>query len=484
MKFDSLRFRLVLSHILPLLVMIPLVGIALVYVVETQVLLPQLASKLVGDARLLKEITRAEYEMWGNPVFFERMLSDVQLEPGIRVMFLTPDGRLLYSSDTGDAGVFDTYVDAPGLLRARRGEDTLSTNYSILRANNVLIDAVSPVLNSDQRVVGIVRVTYRVASLYELFLQFRELIGVVLVLALLVGGALGLMLGINIGKPVQRVTRAIYDIASGTRAEALSEQGPEELRSLSRAVNYLVERLNGMELARRQLLANLVHELGRPLGALRSAIHALSKGAGDDPQLLHDLTTGMDEETARLQHVLEDLAHLHDQVLGTLEMNLKPIDLSEWLPRMLVPWQEAALEKKLGWQAEIPTGLPIVLADPVRLAQIVGNLASNAVKYTPPGKSVSVTAGADGDWVWMRVSDTGPGIPPEELQRVFEPFYRGNQGRRIKQGMGLGLSIARDLALAHGGRLEVESQPGGGSQFTVWIPVNVESTVQQDNASL
>ncbi len=106
MKFNSLRFRLVLSHILPLLVMIPLVGIALVYVVETRVLLPQLASKLVGDARLLKEITRAEYELWGNPVFFERMLSRVQLEPGIRVMFMTPDGRLLYSSDTGDAGRF------------------------------------------------------------------------------------------------------------------------------------------------------------------------------------------------------------------------------------------------------------------------------------------------------------------------------------------------------------------------------------------
>jgi signal transduction histidine kinase len=188
---------------------------------------------------------------------------------------------------------------------------------------------------------------------------------------------------------------------------------------------------------------------------------------------LYDLTTGMDDEAARLQHVLEDLAHLHDQVLGTLEMNLKPIDLSEWLPRMLLPWQEAALEKKLEWRADIPAGLPTVQADPVRLAQIVGNLASNAVKYTPPGKSVSVTAGADADWVWVRVSDTGPGIPPAELQRVFEPFYRGDQGKRIKQGMGLGLSIARDLALAHGGRLEVESPPGGGSRFTVWIPVDV-----------
>jgi signal transduction histidine kinase len=477
MKFDSLRSRLVLSHILPLLVMIPLVGIALVYVIETRVILPQLATKLAGDARLLKEITRAEYELWGNPYFFEFMLSRVQLEPGIRVMFLAPDGRLLYSSDTGDAGVFETYVDAPGLLRARRGEDTISTNYSIWRVNNVLIDAVSPVINSQQQLVGIVRVTYRVASLYELFLQFRELIGVVLVIALLLGGALGLLLAVSIGRPVQRVTRAIYDIASGTRAEMLVEQGPEEVRSLSRAVNYLVERLNGMEIARRQLLANLVHELGRPLGALRSAIHALSKGAGDDPQLLGELTTGMDEETARLQHVLEDLAHLHDQVLGTLEMNLKPIDLSEWLPRMLLPWGEAAHEKKLEWKAEIPADLPTVQADPVRLAQIIGNLASNAVKYTPGGKSVGVTAGTDGDWVWVRVSDSGPGISPEEQKRIFDPFYRGDTGRRIKQGMGLGLSIARDLALAHGGRLEVASQPGAGSTFTAWIPISVEKAI-------
>ena len=237
-------------------------------------------------------------------------------------------------------------------------------------------------------------------------------------------------------------------------------------------------------MARRQLLANLVHELGRPLGALRSAIHALSKGAGDDPQLLDDLTTGMDEETARLQHVLEDLAHLHDQVLGTLEMNLKPIALSEWLPRMLVPWQEAALEKKLEWKAEIPTDLPTVQADPVRLAQIIGNLASNAVKYTPSGRSVSVSCRGRGAWVWMRVSDSGPGISPEEQEHIFEPFYRGDQGRRIKQGMGLGLSIARDLALAHGGRLEVESQPGGGSSFTVWIPVIAEKDTPQDRHNL
>jgi len=477
MKLDSLRNRLVLSHIIPMLIMIPIVGIALVYLLETQVLLPQLAAKLVGDARLLNEITRSEYELWGNPYFFQLMLSRVQLDPDVRVMFLTPDGSMLYSSDPQDADRLGERVGTAGLSRAQQGQEAVMTNYSILRLNNVLIDVLSPVIDSRQELVGIVRVTYQIASLYELLSQFRNLIAIVLVLGLLLGAVIGSLLAVTIGRPVQRVTRAIYDVASGVSAELLPEEGPQEMRNLSRAVNHLVGRLTSLEQARRRLLANLVHELGRPLGALRSAIHALSTGAGGDPQLVSELAVGMDEETARLQQVLEDLAHLHDQVLGTLEMNLAPVALGEWLPRLLIPWQEAALEKRLEWQVQIPADLPTIQADAARLAQVVGNLASNAIKFTPPGKSVSVSAGVEEEMAWIKVSDTGPGIPLEEQGKIFTPFYRGDQGKRIKQGMGLGLSIARDLAVAHGGRLEVESVPGQGSQFIAWIPLqNPRST--------
>ena len=187
-------------------------------------------------------------------------------------------------------------------------------------------------------------------------------------------------------------------------------------------------------------------------------------------QLLEDLTTGMDDQAARLQHLLEDLAHLHDQVLGTLEMEYQQLEFSEWLPKVLRPWQEAAQDKHLTWQTDIPADLPEISADPNRLASVVENLVSNAIKYTHSGGMVSISAGVEGEELLIRVKDNGSGIAPEEQQKVFEPFYRGNQGRRFKQGMGLGLSIARDLVEAHGGRISLESEPGEGSQFTIHLP--------------
>jgi two-component system, OmpR family, sensor histidine kinase BaeS len=466
----SLRNRLLFSHILPLVIIIPLMGVGLAYVLETQVLLPRLAQNLVGDARLLAEISRTEYDLWGNPVLFERMLSRIQLDPSLRVMFLTPEGYLLYSTEATDLRYLGQPLNITGLELARSGSEVVRTNYSGLR--NAVLDVLSPVVRSDGPVLGIVRVTYHIDSVYELFWQMRLLIIFVLGGGLLLGVGISLALALNINRPVQNVTTALYDVASGTRSEPLPEIGPTELREQARAVNHLVARLHDLEQARRQLLANLVHELGRPLGALRSAIHALSTGAAQDPQLLHDLTAGMDEETIRLQHVMEDLTHLHDQDLGALELKREALPLGAWLPRVLASWRQAAEEKHLHWEVSLPPDLPTVLADPVRLAQVIGNLVDNAIKYTPPGHAVTIAAGQEGERAWVRVTDTGPGIPLEEQTLIFTPFYRGKHGKRIQQGMGLGLSIARDLAAAHNGQITLESTPGQGSQFTLWLPLN------------
>jgi signal transduction histidine kinase len=169
---------------------------------------------------------------------------------------------------------------------------------------------------------------------------------------------------------------------------------------------------------------------------------------------------------------------IRDRVLGSLELDLRSTDLNDWLARVIAPWREAALDKKLEWQAEIAAGLPTLAVDPDRLAQALGNLLSNAVRYTPEGGQISVSAESAADGVRIHVNDTGPGIQAEERERIFTPFYRGSAVRRFSDGMGIGLTIAQDLVKAHGGRLQLDSQPGKGSRFTIFLPAQPQKAAE------
>ena len=469
--FRSLRARLILSHTIPLLVVIPLVYIALAYLMETRFLLPRLTEELIDNARMVTGVVGTGYLVNGQPADIQFILVRLEINPRIRLLYLQPDGTLVYSNDPDYLNLIGQRLQVPEMSRLKTGKDVILTNYSFLLSQNDSIDVLRPITDANRQMAGILWMTYYEASLSQLFQQFRALAVIAIVGSTIAAVILGSLLAVNLSNPIRQATQAIDGLARGERSLLLQEQGPEEVRDLVRAVNVLVTRLHSLELARRQLLANLVHELGRPLGALRSAIQALTHGASKDPQLMGDLTAGMDEETARLQYLLNELAHLHDLVLGSLELDRVPTRVSEWLPRILPSWQEFATQKRLQWRTEIPADLPTIPIDQTRLAQVIGNLASNAIKYTPPGGKVSVSAGQQEAQVWISFQDSGPGINPDEQEKIFEPFYRGDTGRRIKQGMGLGLSIARDLVAAHGGRIELKSQPGAGSQFIVWLPI-------------
>jgi len=298
-------------------------------------------------------------------------------------------------------------------------------------------------------------------------------VGGVLGAALVIGGLVGSALAVNLQRPIAELTQAIHAIAAENHPSPLPERGPVELQTLARAFNRLLGRLSLLEVSRRRLLANLVHELGRPLGALLAATEALAGGAADSPHLRDELLLGMQDEIGRLRRLLDDLAGMHDRTLGALELNQRPVDLKSWLPAVLAPWRETARANGIAWRADIPPDLPRIVVDPDRLAQVFGNLLSNAIKYTPLGGAVLVEVSIEPNTVEFRVYDTGPGIPEEELEHIFEPFQRAQSGRRFPQGMGLGLSIAREIVTAHGGSLTVASNGNKGSVFTVSLPLRL-----------
>ncbi len=466
----GMRARFVLSHILPLLIITPFMGFALIYILETQVLLNNITAELTAQALLLTQLTIDEPEVWVQPQQAQYFIARLDPLLSARIMLLDTQGYLLASSDPADDPSLHRLIEIYGYQKVKSGEISVHTTYRP-GAGNEIADVFAPVLGADGHLLGVVRLTYNLSVVYDRFIKVRGLIIWTLAAGLLLGGVFGWGLALNLERPVQRLTAAVTQLAQGQQMGLIPEQGPQEIRLLVGAYNSLVERLLSMEKSRTQLLANLVHELGRPLGAIRSAIQALQAGADQESALRAELLGGMAEEVNHLQRLLEDLAHLHDQVLGHLELNRQPLVLSEWLHRLLAPWREAAQAQRLRWLVEIPESLPAVEVDADRLGQAVGNLLSNAIKYTPMGGEVTVSAGSTDEEVWMKVSDTGPGVPFEEQDKIFTPFYRGQQRRRFPQGMGLGLSIARDLVKVQGGRLELESTPGQGSQFTIYLPI-------------
>jgi two-component system sensor histidine kinase BaeS len=464
----SLRTRLILSHVLPLLVIVPLVGIALIYVLETQVLLANLSDELTRQATLTADLANDHPDIWQDANSARLFVTRFSAHHKSQVMLLDPAGKLLASSASVDQKRLGQTLELPNLAQVLAGEISVRINYS-QNTQIEIAEVLVPVVDSHQKVVGIVRLTHQLSNVFEQFLRLRYLVVGVLIVELLLGALVGLILALDLERSLRYVTRAILGVAYGQELATLPEQGPEEIRQLLWAFNTLTGRLRILEGTRRRLLANLVHEVGRPMGALQSAIQALLNGADRNEPLRRELLVGMEAEVERMHPLLNNLTELHDRILGTLELNRRPVALSEWLPPTIAPWREAAQANRLHWQVLIPATLPILEVDPDRLAQVIGNLLSNAIKYTAAGGTVTFEAGLENEMVWLRVCDTGPGIAEEEQTLIFEPFYRSQRNRRFPQGMGLGLTIAQDLIVAHGGRLEVTSRPGQGSRFTIWL---------------
>jgi signal transduction histidine kinase len=463
----SLRSRFILSHLIPFFIVVPLFGIGISYILETQILLRDISDRLTEQANLIAESFQAYPNIWENQAQADKFVISVSQHIDGNVTLILPSGNLLASSDPlTNEGQQET-INPQGILEAIQGQTSVKMVYNF---NFQKGEVYLPVFDPNQQLLGIIGISHTLQGALTQFSSLRRLLLAIIVLEMVIGSIVGFILAIRLERPIKKATKAVTEIAEGERIEPIRGEGPDEIKQLSVSVNYLAEKLRSAEITRRRLLANIVHELGRPLGAILSAIHALRKGAVEDPDIRTELLEGIENEINQMQPMLDDLAQLHGQDLGTTKIIAQPVEISEWLPSILLPWRSSALEKGLQWKATIPPKLPIIQLDPDRIAQVIGNLLSNAIKYSNTGGSVSVKAGSNDNSIWIEVSDNGLGISSDEQERIFEPFYRSSQHKRFPQGLGLGLTIARDLVVAHGGTLELISSTSKGSTFIVNLP--------------
>jgi two-component system sensor histidine kinase BaeS len=260
-----------------------------------------------------------------------------------------------------------------------------------------------------------------------------------------------------------RLLGAASRVEAGDYAVRLDERGPRELRRVARAFNAMASRLEARDDLRRTTLADLTHELRTPLAIIRGQAEAIADGVYPaDPEHLAPIL----EATRTLEDLVADLGNRVYAGGGTLPIRREPSDLAELVEDSLAAFSGAAEQKGLTLKSELEPGLPPIELDPARIRGVFGNLLNNAIRHTPTGGSVTVSARRSGPDLELAVSDTGDGIPPDVLHRVFERYVKGPSST----GTGLGLAIARDVVKAHGGRIEAESRPGAGTTIRLFLP--------------
>jgi signal transduction histidine kinase len=285
--------------------------------------------------------------------------------------------------------------------------------------------------------------------------------------------ALGIVLTRSLTHPVRELTSAIHAMAGGELQQTVPVRSRDELGELTAAFNKMSTDLALANTQRRQMTADIAHDLRTPVTVIAGYLEALRDGVlPPSPERFSILS----EEARHLQDLIEDLRTLSLADAGELALHLEPIAPHALLERIAATYSHQAEQRGITLVAAASENLPSLLVDVTRMVQVLGNLVGNALRYTPSGGTITLSAEAAPQGTLLRVSDTGEGIRPEALSRIFDRFYRADAARSQSQGeSGLGLAIARALVEAHGGTIRAESERGHGATFAILMPSAAES---------
>jgi signal transduction histidine kinase len=283
--------------------------------------------------------------------------------------------------------------------------------------------------------------------------------------SLLLGG----MLSRSLTRPLQELTHATHQMAQGHLAQQVPVRSEDELGQLATSFNQMSVQLARSQTLRRQMTADIAHDLRTPLSIILGHAEAMRDGVLPANQATLEIVY---DEARRLNRLIEDLRTLSLAEAGELALAGRPVSPQSLLERAYAAHLPQANEKQISLTVEATSHLPLVQADPDRMAQVLDNLVSNALKFTPVNGRVTLTARLQNGGVCLAVQDTGPGLTADEQAHAFDRFYRGDASRQrpSEGGSGLGLAIVKSLVEAQHGRVWAENQPDQGASFHILLP--------------
>jgi signal transduction histidine kinase len=469
----SLNVRLLLSYVAVILVCLILVGLGLFVFVRTSPLWNRLSTGItrleVAARTAMPIITR---EMQSQPTLEQAVVALSQIaerQEEIRILAVDTDGRVRYDSQHGWEGLdLSRRIRAPqatsppvpppqGTFTGPNGGDwAYVAEAARLRNDRPLFILFTFPITRGRLLVWFVQ------NLLPSLLQAG-------IVALILSLLLAWLMARSVARPLQEVAAASRALAQGELERRAPVSGPQEVQELAQAFNQMATQVAASQQAQRDFVANVSHEMRTPLTSIQGFSQAILDGTAGDPEAVTRAAHVIHDEADRMRRMADGLLSLARFDADQVKLAQEPVDLEGLLRRCVArlrPQAEAA-----GDELTLSTeGALVVTGDGDWLTQVFLNLLDNAIRHTQDGE-VEVIARRVDDEVEVTVTDTGEGIPPEALDRIFERFYQADTARQRKGGAGLGLPIVQEVVRRHGGKIAVESVVGLGSRFTVRLPI-------------
>lgn len=394
---------------------------------------------------------------------------DFSLQMGSRVLLLDQQGRVTVDS-FGEDWLEGQTLKHQEVTAALAG-NSLSGVHQTASGESVLYVAVPVVRN--QETAGAVML---VSGLDDIYQALGDIQGKLLAVSLacgFVGTLVALLLSGMITRPLKTLTHAVKEMEHGQLEQSLKINGSDELGQLAQAFNSMSRSIAIQDRSQRQFLSDASHELRSPLTSIKALAQSLLDGDETDTRVYREFLRDIDSEADRLGNLVHNMLQLTRLEEGAAVAKRENVDIRALIDHLVALMRPQADKREVNIADRCPSGL-IWRLDPDLIRSILINLLDNAVRYSPPGSVVTISALSDQGELCLSVTDQGEGVPPEDLPFLFERFYRVDKSRvRSAQstvGTGLGLAIAKGAASRLGGTIEVQNYPGKGITFTVRIP--------------
>jgi signal transduction histidine kinase len=465
-RFYSIRFRLTAYFLIVILAVMIIISIFLYGTLE-RYHMNNFTSTLERSAYLASDFVVGQLRGQVDSVRLSALAENMSRQSQARVIFTDSQGVVVGDS-LRVGGMLNQILDQEDLLKALGGEASYSIVYSETVGHDIMQMAV-PVEDANGDLTGTVFLSASLEDVYRTLYDIRRYLFLATLLAMAIVGGGSIILARRFTGPLEDLTLAVKKMAEGKLEQQIKISAGDEIGRLAEQFNVMARKLNFYTSNLKKFAADVAHEVRTPLATMSLLTKAL-KEHEMEPEQREEFIADLDGELERLIALVNDLLELSKLEKNNIEH--QDINLNEFLQEVIGDNQFRFAQAGLELLDNLPEEELVVSGAPLQLRQVIGNLLDNAHNYTPPGGTITVTLERTENEAVTSVTDTGCGIPEEDLSYIFERFFRVDRARsREGGGTGLGLAIVSEIIAKHGGRVWVESEEGLGSSFMFALPL-------------